>query len=184
MDKSVGLRTAGDGIDNNILKENIPFQAPDYDSINLSKDTYNGILKSLKPVESTKNRIQLIPRYVPCKKKAKFLKKPREPKFVPYEPYKAAVVSLKLSHSVNQKKPHSKVSKNNVEIQRLVGQVVEMRVSEMSKLNDDEEDISDATKLKMQWAKEKQALETDIKNLKETNSHLENQLKFQAQVTT
>lgn len=184
MDKKVGIRTAGDGVENTILKENISLKSLNYDSINLNKETYNSILKSLKPIELTGKPIPLIPKYVPSEKKGTkyFLKKPRDPKFVPYEPYKAAVKSFKLSHPVNKKKLPPKISKNDIEIQRLVAQVVEMRVSEMNKLNIMDKDISDATKIKLQWAKEKQALETDIKNLQETNSHLEKQLKFQAQV--
>lgn len=37
---------------------------------------------------------------------------------------------------------------------------------------------------RQQWEKEKEAYEIDIKNLKETKAHLENQLKFQAQVNS
>ncbi|KAJ8952987.1 hypothetical protein NQ318_015347 [Aromia moschata] len=59
-----------------------------------------------------------------------------------------------------------------------------MREIEMRKQNQNESDSDDTFKLKLQWEKEKTGYETDIKNLRETNSHLENQLKFQAQVNS
>lgn len=177
------VRTEGDGIDNSILQVN-EIETSNWDRANFSKESYNSILNSLKPVELKSSLIPLIPKYVPSEKKKTnyFIQKPKDPKFVPYEPYKAAVKSLKLTNPKNKKKLCTKVSKNDVEIQRLVGQVVDIRLSEMNKLDNNNEDLNDSSKLKLQWAKEKQALETDIRNLKETNCHLENQLKFQAQV--
>lgn len=176
-----GIRTAGDGIESTILKEAALIDSSNL--VNLNKEVYKSILRSLKPVESKSALIPLIPKYVPSEKKASkyLIKKPKDPKFVPYEPYKAAVKSLKLAHPI-EKKVFTKTFKNDVEIQSLASQVVELRRTEMSKLTINEDEVSDTSKLKMQWAKEKQALETDIRNLKETNSHLENQLKFQAQV--
>lgn len=176
------IRTAGDGVDStSVLKETALHESNKF--VNLNKEMYKSILRSLKPVESKSTLIPLIPKYVPCKKKSSkyLIKKPKDPKFVPYEPYKAAVKSLKLPQPTDEKH-EMKTSKNDVEIQSLVSQVVELRRTEMSKLVINEDEVSDTSKLKMHWAKEKQALETDIRNLKETNSHLENQLKFQAQV--
>lgn len=178
------VRTAGDGIDNSIMKENILPQTKAVHSLNLNEETYTSILKSLKPIELKSTPIQLIPRYIPCDKKvSKYLiKKPKEPKFVPYEPYKAAVKPFMMYNSLNKQECAFKNSKNDAEIQNLVSQVVEIRKSEMEESISNKVELDDTSRLKILWAKEKQSLETDIGNLKETNSHLENQLKFQAQV--
>lgn len=180
MDKI--LRTDGDGIEHSILIENSKIGSTD--SINFSKETYNSILRSLKPTELKSTLIPLIPRYVPSEKKKQkyFIKKQKEPKFVPYEPYKAAVRSFTINSIESKRKEVVKTSRNDVAIQNLVSQVVGMRLIELNKLNYIKDETDDASKLKIKWTKEKQALEIDIKNLKETNSHLENQLKFQAQV--
>lgn len=177
-----GIRTAGDGVECFTIKEKLNSGSP-YVPINLNKEVYHSILKSLKPIETKSPLIQLIPKYVPCDKKLPkyFIKKPRDPKFIPYEPYKAAVKSFRVAHHTDKKKL-AKTSKNDVEIQSLVSQVVELRQTEMNKLSCNEDEANDTSKLKILWEKEKQALETDIRNLKETNSCLENQLKFQAQV--
>lgn len=180
MDKTE--RTAGDGMDNFVLNESV-ISMIDNDTINFNRKTYSSILKSLKPIETRSTLIQLIPKYVPSeKKKSNFhIKKPKDPKFVPYEPYKAAVQSFGLD-SYDKCVILTKSSKNDVEIQSLASQVVKMRRSELNKVITSDGEV-DGTKLKIEWEKEKKALETDIRNLKETNCHLENQLKFQAQVT-
>lgn len=180
MEKNI--RTAGDGIDNKtVLPENLETGTVTCDLIKLNKGTYNLILKSMKPVKSNFPLIQLVPKYVPSDKKIPkyFLRKPKDPKFIPYEPYKAATKSFKTNYSTD--KSASKSSRNDVEIHNLVSQVVEMRLTEMNKLTP-VDNVDESSKFKLQWAKEKQTFENDIRNLKETNSHLENQLKFQAQV--
>lgn len=177
------VRTLGDGIDNSLLyAQGVAVTVSD--PITIDKNAFNSILKSLRPVEINSNLITLVPKYIPSERKMpKYLvKKPKEPKFIPYEPYKAAVkpiTSAKTSYGEIEK---TKLSKSDIEIHELVNQMSEMRRMEMNKLNVVEEDNDGTLQLRMQWKKEKQAFETDIKNLRETNSHLENQLKFQAQV--
>lgn len=153
----------------------------------LFKQPSASILNSMKPVEPSSKIINLVPKYVPQDKKLGniILSKPKEPKFIPYEPYKAAVEPMKSRKPVRKPSIPSdvKISKNNVAIQELVNQMSEIRLTEMNKLKlsalQEDEVIP-----RQHWEKEKEQYETDIKNLKETKAHLENQLKFQAQVNS
>lgn len=139
------------------------------------------ILRAHKVDLPTGKIIPIVPKYLPTMKKPKYLlQKPKEPKFVPYEPYKCAM------EPIVQKKQEIKVvtkrDKNNVDIQDLVTQMSHMRMQMMQKAKEQAIETNAPLITKLQWEKEKQAYETDIKNLKETNAHLENQLKFQVQV--
>lgn len=146
------------------------------------RQPYSEILQSMTPVPPGDKVFNLVPKYVSGDKKvgSKSLSmKPKEPKFIPYEPYKGAVQPL----GVKKKPLPVKLNlndKNNIEIHQLVDQMSEMRLAEMNKLKADLN--KDEIIPRKQWEKEKAAYETDIKNLKETKAHLENQLKFQAQV--
>ncbi|XP_066156251.1 golgin-45 [Euwallacea fornicatus] len=178
LDSGLPTRTLGDGMENNVTK---------LSEVKLPSKMHSKILKSMIPVQPQSKIINLVPKYVARDKKMVtnvILTKPKEPKFVPYEPYKAAVQPIKHVQ-VRTKKPVVKQqsSKNNIEIQELVQQMSEMRVVEMNKLK-----VRALQEDKVvpwqQWEKEKDAYEIDIKNLKETKAHLENQLKFQAQVNS
>ncbi|XP_060526552.1 golgin-45 [Cylas formicarius] len=178
------IRTVGDGMES---KQ----ETPDLKKV-LSQITTPSIsvLNSMKPVIPQSKMVPLIPKYAPKDRKllTSVVTKPKEAKFIPYEPYKAAVepikpVKIKKKVSFNSSGVVNTNSKNNIEIQELVDQMVEMRSFEMNSarlaaLTDDQ------IIPKRQWEKEKESYETDIKNLKETISHLENQLKFQAQVNS
>lgn len=175
------VRTMGDGMDNSLLC--LPEALNSAVTFNLHLKSKK-LIKSFRPVVPEYAKICLVPKYIPKEQKLPkyLLKKPKEPKFIPYEPYKAAVepiVPLKTNHIVS-----GKSSKNNIEIQKLVNQMADMRAAEMDKLKlsvlEDRENFI----TKDVWEKQKQSYENDIKNLRETNSHLENQLKFQAQVIT
>lgn len=173
-------RTLGDGTDNSLD------QVPElYSSkINIDAQQAKRILLSLKPVEPKMPIKVLIPKYIPKERKQKYLmQKQKEPKFVPYEPYKCAVQPI-VQHKKKLKKEvlFTKTSKNNVDINNLVIQMSEIRTAELDKAKINAIQNDDQLISKKQWEKEKSALVTDIKNLRETNSHLENQLKFQAQV--
>lgn len=133
----------------------------------------------LRPVVPTGRIINLVPKYVPkSKKKANYLKKPKEPRFVPYEPYKAAIEPI-ISKKIEVKKDKSR---NNVDIQDLVTQMSEIANVEMQKAKKVALESDEPLITRKQWENDKLKFETDIKNLRETNMHLENQLKFQAQV--
>ena len=70
-----------------------------------------------------------------------------------------------------------------MEIQDLVAQMAQMRSVEMNKANEEAVQNDEPLISRRQWEQERLGYETDIKNLRETNSHLENQIKFQAQVS-
>ncbi|GJQ77651.1 hypothetical protein Trydic_g12779 [Trypoxylus dichotomus] len=174
-------RTSGDGMDSNLMAvsdytgENVPFR--------LNLRSSEAILNSLRPIEPSGKVIRLVPKYVPRElRKPKYLtRKPKEPKFVPYEPFKGAVEPIIPIKRVTKREPKDK---NNIDIHDLVIQMSEIRMQELSKakieaIKQDEELIT-----RKQWDEEKRVYETDIKNLQETNAHLENQLKFQAQVNS
>lgn len=137
------------------------------------------MLKSMRPVIPSSRIYNTVPAYIPREKKMKYLtRKPKEPKFIPYEPYKGAVHPI----VIKKKKPlliSTKVSKNNIEIHHLVTQMSNMRTAELAKDNSDNEDIVISKK---EWDREKKNYENDINNLRESNSVLENQLKLQTQV--
>lgn len=184
MEKEV--RTLGDGIDNALTDRAPVLKISGLKNISMNSNLTKNILDSLKPVaiEPGTKVFYLVPKYLPKERKVpKYLtKKPKEPKFVPYEPYKAAVQPITSNKVISKKFNELKPSKNNVEIQQLVTQMSEMREFELNKSNFVNTKEEDPVKLRLQWEKEKEAYEIDIKNLRETNSHLENQLKFQAQV--
>lgn len=179
------VRTRGDGMDSALLisKSSVDLSG----SIIIDKNAYKSILKSLRPVEIQSDLINLVPKYVPNERKMpKYLvKKSKEPKFIPYEPYKAAVKPITSGNIICSECNDSNVkpSKNDIEIHELVNQMSEIRKIEMMKLNATEDKNEETLQLRLQWEKEKKAYETDIKNLRETNSHLENQLKFQVKVS-
>lgn len=180
--KNLQTRTLGDGMDNKLLtlteKNKIP--------IGLNVKPKASVLKSLQPVEFPSKVTYLIPKYVPkdVKPSVKYLK-PKEPKFIPYEPYKAAIHPIK-PRKMKKTLPTTSEPKNrnNVEIQELVTQMSAFRMQEMNKttlkaLENQEELIP-----RSQWEKQKEEYEKDLKNLLESNACLENQLKFQAQVNS
>lgn len=173
-------RTLGDGMDHLELELNENSSKREF-SFNLPQKPSSAILKSMRPIIPTSKIYKTIPTYIPKKKRIKYLtRKPKEPKFIPYEPYKGAVHPIIMK----KKKPlpiPPKVSKNNVEIHHLVTQMSDLRTAELAKDNCETEDIIISKK---DWEKEKKNYENDINNLRESNSVLENQLKLQTQVNS
>lgn len=153
--------------------------------LNFNSKSVTRILNSLKPVVPKAPIKILVPKYVPQQRNQNkyMFRKQKEPKFVPYEPYKCCIEPiLKKKKKLKREVVKTQMSKNNVDINNLVEQMAEMRASELSKATIEAIQNDDIFISKAQWETEKGALETDIKNLRETNAHLENQLKFQAQV--
>lgn len=140
------------------------------------------ILYSMKPVIPKGKVIHAVPKYSPSKRaQSKYLTaKPKDPKFVPYEPYKGAVEPIIKTPKVSSKTPIK--NKNNIDIQDLVKQMAQIRTDWHEVVNIKEEKHQKEFIPMTQWEEKKVEFETDIKNLRETNAHLENQLKFQAQV--
>ncbi|XP_006620634.1 golgin-45 [Apis dorsata] len=136
-------------------------------------------LSSIPPVTPNGPIINLKPKYVTNVKDEKHILnslKLKEPKFIPYEPYKAAVNPI-----IPYEKKNKKLQKSNVNVNMTVAQVAAMKLHE-TKVPYNELKIMDENCVGNEWLKEKEVYEAEIQKLKEENSQLENQLKFQAQV--
>lgn len=154
-------------------------------NIKLRRSLSQKILHSLTPIEPKGPLIKSVPKYIPKERKQpKFLiGKPKEPKFVPYEPYKGAIEPIIPHKRTVRPSFIQKRSKNNVDIHDLVNQLSEVRTTELNKAKLAAIECDEPVISRKQWEKEREKFETDFKNLRETNSHLENQVKFQAQVS-
>lgn len=170
-------RTQGDGMENVVTVEN---------EVKQSKCRLNDSLiyypKNLKqsvltpPVAPTGTIVNLIPKNI-TKGKRQILNslKTKEPKFVPYEPYKAAVNPI-----VPVEKKNKKHSKWDTSINVAATDVAKLKINDVN--IEKERSNEKGEKEESNWNKEKKIYETEIQKLKEENSQLENQLKFQAQV--
>ncbi|XP_061942692.1 golgin-45 isoform X2 [Apis cerana] len=137
-------------------------------------------LSSIPPVTPNGPIVNLKPKYVTNVKDEKHILnslKLKEPKFIPYEPYKAAVNPI-----IPYEKKNKKLQKSNVNVNMTVAQVVAMKLHETKVLCNELKIIDENNCIGNEWLKEKEEYEAEIQKLKEENSQLENQLKFQAQV--
>lgn len=172
-------RTQGDGMENVVTHENESKQT----KCRLN-DTIIYYPKNLKssvltpPVIPTGTIVNLTPKNITAPKgKRQILNslKTKEPKFVPYEPYKAAVNPI-----VPLEKKNKKHSKWDTNINVAATDVAKLKIHDA---NVDKDRINEKVqKEESNWDEEKKIYESEIKKLKEENSQLENQLKFQAQV--
>lgn len=98
--------------------------------------------------------------------------KNREPRFIPFEPYKAAVNPI-----IPYKKtaPKIKINRNNLDLNVLVSQMSDLKTSEMRGLNEVLDFKKDA---------EREKFLAEIKQLKQERNYFENELKFQSQVNS
>ncbi|XP_048504990.1 golgin-45 isoform X2 [Athalia rosae] len=176
-------RTQGDGMefvtDDKIEKKQIKVRLGDtliYHPMNLKQTN------STPPVTPVGMIVNLTPKSVSQSKKEKQILsslKSKEPKFVPYEPYKAAVNPI-----IPYEKKTKRASKNNLDINVMVSQMAMLKASETEKKNQvyvnnkdySQEIVTDPAEIV------RKSYETEIQKLKEENAQLESQLKFQAQV--
>lgn len=122
--------------------------------------------------------------------------KTKEPKFVPYEPYKAAVnpivpiprhkgsrKALLMSTATCHKTPPKveKVRKESIQSSVSI-ETDQVKEEDESKSVVGSRDGGVGTDSSKEWEEEKKSMETDIQQLKDENSQLEIQLKFQTQV--
>lgn len=137
-------------------------------------------LSSTPPVMPNGPIVNLIPRHVTTnvKHEKHILSslKSKEPKFIPYEPYKAAVNPI-----IPYEKKNRRLQKSNVNVNMAVSRVAAMKLHE-TKVSNDLKTVDEDKSAESDWLIEKKAYEAEIQKLKEENSQLENQLKFQAQV--
>ncbi|XP_032675830.1 golgin-45 isoform X2 [Odontomachus brunneus] len=172
-------RTQGDGMENVTADKTETKQSRSrlgdtliYHPTNLKQ------LGSTPPVMPTGTIVNLVPKNISKQEKHILHSlKSKEPKFVPYEPYKAAVNPI-----VPFEKKNMRLSRKESSMKATVAQIAAMKIQETNTR------VKDATKESMEkvsddvWENEKRAYEGEIRKLKEENSQLETQLKFQAQV--
>jgi hypothetical protein len=126
--------------------------------------------------------VNLVPKNVTQTKKDKILLgnlKGKEPKFVPYEPYKAAVKPI-IPYEKKGKPGERKSSQKSLDLRIMVTNMPNVEVGTKHKQSSKETTDEGQTDVALQ---EKKAMEDEIKTLKEENGQLESQLKFQAQVS-
>ncbi|KAL6255021.1 hypothetical protein P5V15_013355 [Pogonomyrmex californicus] len=136
-------------------------------------------LGSTAPVIPIGTIVNLVPKNINNVKQEKCILhslKSKEPKFVPYEPYKAAVNPIVPFEKKNKKLPRTESNMN-----AMVAQVVAMKVQDDARLKDHMKENKKKI-LVDEWNIEKRMYEAEIRKLKEENNQLETQLKFQAQV--
>ncbi|CAK9807307.1 Blzf1 [Anthophora plagiata] len=138
------------------------------------------LLSSIPPVTPNGPIVNLVPKQITTVKDEKHILnslKSKEPKFIPYEPYKAAVNPI-----VPYEKKSRKLHKNNLNMNVTVPQVAARKIHEKETMSDDVKKLDGDKSVESEWLKEKKAYEAEIQKLKEENSEIEHQLKFQAQV--
>lgn len=174
-------RTQGDGMEN-VTSEKTEVKQPKcrlgdaliYHPTNLKQ------LRSTPPVTPTGPIINLVPKHVTNVKDEKYILnslKSKEPKFIPYEPYKAAVNPI-----IPYNKKNKKLLRSSLSMNMSVSQVAAIKIHETDILLNDTTKIGEDKSMEKKWLGEKRVYEAEIQKLKEENSQLENQLKFQAQV--
>ncbi|XP_031841549.1 golgin-45 isoform X2 [Nomia melanderi] len=174
-------RTQGDGMEN-VTMEKIEIKQTKcrlgdtliYHPTNLKQSSL------IPPVTPNGPIINLVPKHISNVKDEKHILnslKSKEPKFVPYEPYKAAVNPI-----IPYDKKSKKFQRSNLNMHVAVSQVAAMKIHEIEVPASEIIKTIEDKSLESEWLKEKKAYEAEIKKFKEENSQLENQLKFQAQV--
>ncbi|KAJ9588317.1 hypothetical protein L9F63_018315 [Diploptera punctata] len=128
--------------------------------------------------------INLIPKTVTQVKKDKVLLgnlKGKEPKFIPYEPYKAAVKPI-IPYEKKGKVTERKISQKSLDLKLVVSSVQNEQEKEPFLQSNENKDTENQNQnIVKEWEQERKAMEEEIKTLKEENGQLESQLKFQAQ---
>ena len=176
------IRTQGDGMENEVevknegkrLGDQLIYRAPD--------------LKHFTPAPPviTGKIINLVPKNVTHVKKDKVVLgnlKGKEPKFIPYEPYKAAVKPI-IPYEKKGKAAERKISQRSLDLKLVVSSVQSTQeINTSLEPSENRETENDYQSTMKEWEQERKAMEQEIKTLKEENGQLESQLKFQAQVS-
>lgn len=174
-------RTQGDGMENVTADKSETKQSKSrlgdiliYHPTNLKQ------LRSIPPVMPIGTIVNLVPKNISNIKHEKNILhslKSKEPKFVPYEPYKAAVNPIVPFEKKNRRLPRKESSVKATVTQIASISIQETNTNVKDSTRENEEKVSED-----EWKNEKRAYEREIHKLKEENSQLETQLKFQAQV--
>lgn len=156
--------------DKNSLGSRLIYRAPDFKHFTPAPPVITGKL------------VSLVPKNVTQTKKDKILLgslKGKEPKFVPYEPYKAAVKPI-IPYEKKGKPGDRKISQKSLDLKAMVTNMPDVQDGIIKHEESSKEAGSgDQTDAAVQ---ERKAMENEIKTLREENVQLESQLKFQAQV--
>lgn len=163
-------RTAGDGMESD---EPITEKR----KTEITKPPSNAIKKE-SPL--TGRLIQVFPTNIIRAEKKKSHINTKSPKFVPYEPYAAAVKPI-TPHSVTKS---AKKSKNNMDINTLISQMSQMKtdLNEFKPRQKLTSTTSDKSVSENKTCPEKDELQKKIHELMSQNEMLEEQLKQQVQV--
>lgn len=133
-------------------------------------------LNSKPPITPSGTVVNLVPKSTTHTKKEKYILsslKSKEPKFVPYEPYKAAVNPI-----IPLDRKNNRLLKHNANIKTMISQLSTLKTGDkgIDKECDKKSDIAQID------SDNDRKYKAEIQKLKEENSQLENQLKFQTQV--
>ena len=174
-------RTQGDGMENVVAaKPEIKQKKTRLGDTLIYHPTNLKQISCSSPVAPTGTIVNLVPGGITYSKKHILHSlKSKEPKFVPYEPYKAAVNPI-----VPFEKKNKRFSRNNLDINTMVAQMALHNKAMENDKTEAQVDIIEEEKdvEHREWDAQKKAYEAEIQNLKDENGQLENQLKFQAQV--
>lgn len=132
---------------------------------------------SLPAIQPKGKIFNLIPRLIVSNKQYSLQSKNREPKFVPFEPYKGAVNPIIPNRRTP--KPQKLNKKNNLDLNTLVSHMSNMKAISISSLNK-EVDAAELSELDRQRIK----YEQQINDLRKDRGCVEAQLKSQVQVNT
>ncbi|EGI68478.1 PREDICTED: golgin-45 isoform X1 [Acromyrmex echinatior] len=136
-------------------------------------------LESTSPVTPIGTIVKLVPKNISNIKQEKHILhslKSKDPKFIPYEPYKAAV------NPIVPFEKKKKLFKKKSSLNTTVAQIAAMKIQDNdTRLKDCMKENKEKTS-EDEWDNEKRTYESEIRKLKEENSQLETQLKFQVQV--
>ncbi|XP_021918384.1 golgin-45 isoform X3 [Zootermopsis nevadensis] len=178
------IRTQGDGMENepeikndavhvkrdkNSLGDRLIYRPPDFKHFTATPPVITGKI------------VNLVPKTVTHTKKDKVILgnlKGKEPKFVPYEPYKAAVKPI-IPYEKKGKTGERKTSQKSIDLKIVVTNVPGVHEGTTDHENNRETANEGQINIALE---ERKAMEDEIKTLKEENGQLESQLKFQAQV--
>lgn len=169
-------RTQGDGMEDESPVEHTVVLAPQEmaEEVESDGDDKNKIIT--QKLKSPGAVVKLIPQTVNKKKKDILSNlKNKEPKFVPYEPYKAAVTPIVPS----QKSTFLRGRKNSNKLPVIFNsknKIVEGNVKTEGSETKEEKEVE------INWEKKAKSLAEEVQTLKEENHQLEKELKFQVQV--
>uniref|UniRef100_A0A1B6DZD2 Golgin-45 n=1 Tax=Clastoptera arizonana TaxID=38151 RepID=A0A1B6DZD2_9HEMI len=190
-------RTDGDGMENTVVNKTLPVEISKFlfgktqnlrDQLIYRPDDLKGSYS--QPPQVQGKIIELCPKSIKFVKNEGKLKlsaiSAREPKFVPYEPYKAAVKPIV---PITKSKVKKKIKTLDPALESLKENTILAEDIQKTVLDNLHDSTSSNSLIKnktlysnSEWEIEKATLEDELKQLRQDNEQLENQLKFQAQV--